>query len=37
MKMEAKVMSPTGGRVLDVRCQEGQEVRPGQVLVVIEP
>jgi urea carboxylase len=37
MKMETKVLSPRTGTVTDVRCREGQEVRPGQVLVVVAP
>jgi urea carboxylase len=37
MKMETTVLSPVSGRVTDVRCKEGQEVRPGHVLVVVEP
>jgi urea carboxylase len=37
MKMETKVVSPVAGRVSDVRVREGQEVRPGQVILVVEP
>jgi len=37
MKMETKVLSPVGGRVSEVRVLEGQEVRPGQIILVVEP
>jgi urea carboxylase len=37
MKMEIAVASPGAGVVSDVRTAPGREVRPGQVLVVVEP
>jgi acetyl-CoA carboxylase biotin carboxyl carrier protein len=36
MKMEMPVESPVAGRVLEVRCAEGQAVEEGQVLVVVD-
>ena len=35
MKMEMPVESPVGGQVLEVRCNEGQAVEEGAVLVVV--
>ena len=35
MKMEMPVESPVSGVVLEVRCQEGQAVEEGAVLVVV--
>jgi len=37
MKMETAVPSPSDGTVIEVRCQAGQVVAPGQPLVVLEP
>jgi acetyl-CoA carboxylase biotin carboxyl carrier protein len=36
MKMEMPVESPTAGRVIELRCQEGQPVQEGAVLAVVE-
>jgi acetyl-CoA carboxylase biotin carboxyl carrier protein len=36
MKMEMPVESPKAGRVLELRCQEGQAVEEGAVLAVVE-
>jgi urea carboxylase len=36
MKMEARVNSPTAGRVREIRCVEGKPVSGGQVLLIIE-
>ena len=35
MKMEMPVESPVKGQVLEVRCDEGQAVEEGAVLVVV--
>lgn len=37
MKMEVTVRAPVGGRIHSVPVRRGQDVRPGQVLVVVEP
>jgi acetyl-CoA carboxylase biotin carboxyl carrier protein len=36
MKMEMPVESPVGGRVAEVRVEEGQSVREGDLLVRID-
>jgi biotin carboxyl carrier protein len=36
MKMEMPVESPKAGRVIELRCQEGQPVQEGAVLAVVE-
>ena len=36
MKMEMPVESPSGGRVKEIRCVEGQAVSEGDVLAVLE-
>jgi acetyl-CoA carboxylase biotin carboxyl carrier protein len=36
MKMEMPVEAPVGGKVIEVRCSEGQAVEEGAVLVVVE-
>ena len=36
MKMEMPVEAQAGGRVREVRCQEGQAVSEGDVLLVLE-
>ncbi|HTP50955.1 MAG TPA: acetyl-CoA carboxylase biotin carboxyl carrier protein subunit [Anaeromyxobacteraceae bacterium] len=36
MKMEMPVEAPSGGKVKEIRCQEGQSVAEGDVLAVIE-
>jgi acetyl-CoA carboxylase biotin carboxyl carrier protein len=36
MKMEMPLEAETGGKVKEVRCQEGQAVNEGDVLVVLE-
>ena len=36
MKMEMPVEAPDGGKVKEIRCQEGQPVNEGDVLVVLE-
>jgi acetyl-CoA carboxylase biotin carboxyl carrier protein len=35
MKMEMPVESPVAGKVLEVRCAEGQAVEEGAVLAVV--
>ena len=35
MKMEMELESPVGGVVQEIRCQEGQAVSEGDVLMVI--
>jgi urea carboxylase len=37
MKMETAVPSPISGTLAELRCSEGQEVRPGQLLMVVAP
>ncbi len=36
MKMEMPVEAPSGGKVREIRCKEGQSVSEGDVLAVIE-
>ena len=36
MKMEVPVESSKAGRVVELRCQEGQAVQEGTVLAVVE-
>ena len=36
MKMEIPVEAPCGGRVAEVRVDEGQSIDEGQVLVVLD-
>ncbi|MEY4578369.1 MAG: hypothetical protein RL701_3072 [Pseudomonadota bacterium] len=36
MKMEMPVESPVAGRVIELRCVEGQAVDEGAVLAVVE-
>jgi acetyl-CoA carboxylase biotin carboxyl carrier protein len=36
MKMEMPVEATTGGRVVELRCKEGQAVAEGDLLAVIE-
>jgi len=36
MKMEMPVEAQAGGRVKEIRCQEGQAVSEGDVLLVLE-
>lgn len=36
MKMEMPVESPVAGRVVEVRCVEGQAVEEGAVLAVVD-
>ena len=36
MKMEMPVESPKAGRVVELRCQEGQAVQEGAVLAIVE-
>jgi acetyl-CoA carboxylase biotin carboxyl carrier protein len=35
MKMEMPLESPAAGQILEVRCQEGQAIAEGDVLMVI--
>jgi urea carboxylase len=37
MKMEAPVTATVGGTVLDIVVTPGDQVGPGQVLVVVQP
>ena len=37
MKMLHTLSAPADGRVTEMRCREGDSVRGGDVLVVIEP
>ncbi|KQR11873.1 urea carboxylase [Cellulomonas sp. Leaf334] len=37
MKMEAPVVATVGGRVVDIVVTPGDQVGPGQVLVIVEP
>ena len=37
MKMETQLVSPLAGRVKSVRTQAGAQVRPGEILVEVEP
>ena len=36
MKMEIPVVAPSGGRLVEVRVQEGEAVETGQVVAVLE-
>ena len=36
MKMEMPVESEDDGKVVEIRCEEGQSVQEGDVLVVLE-
>ncbi|MFL5426973.1 MAG: acetyl-CoA carboxylase biotin carboxyl carrier protein subunit [Myxococcales bacterium] len=36
MKMEMPIEAPESGKVAEVRCEEGQAVSEGQVLVVLD-
>ena len=36
MKMETTLYAPRAGRVADIRCEPGQSLEMGQVVVVIE-
>ena len=36
MKMEMPVESPVAGKVIELRCAEGQAVEEGAVLAVVE-
>ena len=36
MKMEARIDSPSAGRVRELRCIEGKQVAAGQILIVLE-
>jgi acetyl-CoA carboxylase biotin carboxyl carrier protein len=36
MKMELPVEAPTGGRVAEIRIEQGDSVEEGQVLVVLD-
>lgn len=36
MKMELPIESPVAGRVVEVRCSEGQAVSEGAVLAVVD-
>ena len=36
MKMEMPVEAPESGKVAEVRCQEGQAVSEGEVLMVLD-
>ncbi len=36
MKMEMPVESEDDGKVAEIKCQEGQSVQEGEVLVVLE-
>jgi biotin carboxyl carrier protein len=36
MKMEIQVEAPCGGRIREIRVQEGQAIEEGAVLAVIE-
>ena len=37
MKMEIPIVAESDGTVIDVRCNEGDSVIEGQVLVMVEP
>ena len=37
MKMEIPIISETNGKVIEVRCNEGDSVIEEQVLVIVEP
>ncbi len=36
MKMEARIDTPSAGRVRELRCVEGKQVAAGQILIVLE-
>ena len=36
MKMEIPLVADAGGRVIEVRCAEGDVVEEGQILVVVD-
>jgi acetyl-CoA carboxylase biotin carboxyl carrier protein len=36
MKMEMPVESPVAGKIIEIRCSEGQAVDEGAVLAVVE-
>ena len=36
MKMEIPLVADAGGRVIEIRCAEGDVVEEGQILVVID-
>ena len=37
MKMEVPIVAETDGTVIDVRCNEGDSVIEGQVLLMVDP
>lgn len=35
MKMELPLEAPAGGTITEIRCQEGQNVTEGEVLIIL--